>query len=188
VRPATPAAAPLRSPVADWFFDSWSQVLRVLVVGALAYIALVIILRITGKRTLSKMNAFDFIITVALGSTLATILLSNEVTLLQGIAALAFLTFAQFLVTWLTLRSPRFASLVKSDPAMLVYRGRFLRAAMRRERVTEEEVLAAIRNANQASVEHVEAVVLETEGTLSVILRGEGEATALEPVVRPQEG
>jgi uncharacterized membrane protein YcaP (DUF421 family) len=61
------------------FFDSWDGLLRVVVVGILAYTGLVLLLRISGKRTLSKMNAFDFVVTVALGSTLATILLSSDV-------------------------------------------------------------------------------------------------------------
>ena len=67
------------------FFDSWAGLLRVLVVGTLAYAALVLLLRVTGKRTLSKMNAFDLIVTVALGSTLATVLLSKDVALAEGV-------------------------------------------------------------------------------------------------------
>ena len=55
------------------FFDSWTALGRVLLVGTLAYVALVAILRISGKRTLTKLNAFDLVVTVALGSTLATI-------------------------------------------------------------------------------------------------------------------
>ena len=66
------------------FFDDWNGLLRTLVVGILAYIAIVVLLRVTGKRTLSKMNAFDFIVTVALGSTLATVLLSQDVALAEG--------------------------------------------------------------------------------------------------------
>lgn len=67
-------------------FDSWSGVLRVLVVGTLAYLALVAWLRVTEKRTVSKWNAFDLIVTIALGSTLATVLLSKQVALVEGLA------------------------------------------------------------------------------------------------------
>jgi hypothetical protein len=65
-------------------FDDWSGLLRVLIVGTSAYVGLVTLLRFTGKRTLSKMNAFDMIVTVALGSTLATVLLSSDVALAEG--------------------------------------------------------------------------------------------------------
>ena len=61
------------------FFESGSALLRTLIVGSLAYMALVFLLRVSGKRTLSKWNAFDLVVTVAFGSTLATALLSMGV-------------------------------------------------------------------------------------------------------------
>jgi uncharacterized membrane protein YcaP (DUF421 family) len=61
------------------FFETWSGLARVLVAGICAYAALVLMLRVSGKRTFSKMNAFDFIVTVALGSTLSGVLLSKDV-------------------------------------------------------------------------------------------------------------
>lgn len=59
------------------FFDSWATLFRTFLVGVMAYVILAAFLRVSGKRTLSKMNAFDLIVTVALGSTLATVLLSK---------------------------------------------------------------------------------------------------------------
>ena len=81
------------------FFDDWGGLVRVAVVGLLAYIGLVLLLRISGKRTLSKMNAFDLVVTVALGSTLATILLSSAVALAEGLLAFVVLISLQFAVT-----------------------------------------------------------------------------------------
>jgi uncharacterized membrane protein YcaP (DUF421 family) len=78
------------------FFDSWSGIGRTVVVGVLAYLGLVVLLRSSGKRTLSKMNAFDFVVTVALGSTLATSLLSREVALVEAMVAFAVLVCAQY--------------------------------------------------------------------------------------------
>ncbi len=66
------------------FFDSWETLLRTLTVGVLSYVVMVVFLRMSGKRTLSKMNAFDFVVTVALGSTLATMLLNRNVALAEG--------------------------------------------------------------------------------------------------------
>ncbi len=155
------------------FFDSWQGLARVALVGIPAYAALILLLRISGKRTLSKMNAFDLIVTVALGSTLASILASKDVALVEGIAALALLVALQFIVAWGATRSATVDRLVKAEPVLLLYRGTFLRAAMRRERVTEGEILAAIRRAHAGTIEEVEAVVIETAGHLSVVL-GDG--------------
>src|SRR5690348_14738538 len=115
------------------FFDTWAGLGRILTVGTLAYVALVAILRISGKRTLTKLNAFDLVVTVALGSTLATVLLSKSVALAEGVLALALLVFLQFAITWLSVRSPSFQSLVKSEPTLIMHRGRPLDAAMREQ-------------------------------------------------------
>ena len=158
-------------------FESWAGLGRVVVIGVLAYAALVVLLRISGKRTLAKMNAFDFVVTVALGSTLATVLLSKDVALAEGALAFAVLIGLQYLLAWLGRRSDRIEALIKSEPALLLYRGRFLEHAMRQERLAQVEVLAAIRQQGIADVEDVEAVVLETDGSFSVIRRT-GEAPA----------
>ncbi|CAM3531759.1 DUF421 domain-containing protein [Paracoccus nototheniae] len=89
------------------FFDNWPSLLRIPLVGLLAYMALIIMLRASGKRTLSKMNAFDLVVTVALGSTLSTILLNASIPLLEGILALAPRVSLQYAITWLSVRSAR---------------------------------------------------------------------------------
>jgi uncharacterized membrane protein YcaP (DUF421 family) len=162
------------------FFDSWAGLARTAIVGVVAYAALVVLLRVSGKRTLSKMNAFDLIVTVALGSTLATILLSRDVALAEGILALAVLIGLQYLIAALSVRSPAVSRLVKSEPRLLLYQGRFLHRAMRDERVVEAEVLAAIRQQGIAALPAVEAVVLETDGSMTVVPRADGSTDALD--------
>jgi uncharacterized membrane protein YcaP (DUF421 family) len=152
------------------FFDNWTTLARTLIIGVMAYTALVLLLRVSGKRTLSKMNAFDLIVTVALGSTLATILLSKDVVLAQGLLALGLLIGMQYAVTWLSVRLPRLAQIVKNEPSLLFYQGRYLPAALQRERVTASEVRAAIRAQGQTDLAAVSAVVLETDGSITVML------------------
>jgi uncharacterized membrane protein YcaP (DUF421 family) len=167
-------------------FDSWTGLGRILIVGTLAYAALVLLLRISGKRTLTKLNAFDLIVTVALGSTLATVLLSSSVALAEGVAALALLILLQYLIAWLSVRSPTFQSLIKSEPRLLMHRGRYLYGAMKAERITREEILAALRASGAADVSRIAAVVLETDGTLSVIPEADpsGDVATLDTVRR----
>ncbi|SCY93535.1 DUF421 domain-containing protein [Microvirga guangxiensis] len=151
------------------FFDSWAGLGRVLAVGTLAYVALVAILRISGKRTLTKLNAFDLVVTVALGSTLATVLLSKSIALAEGVLAMALLVLLQFVITWLSVRSPGFQNLVKSEPTLLMHQGRFLEGAIRSQRITRDEVMAALRSNGVTDVADVAAVILETDGTMAVI-------------------
>ena len=88
------------------FFDNWKVLFRTGAIGIMAYVSMIFLLRISGKRTLSKMNAFDLVVTVSLGSILATILLNQEVTLAQGVLAFALLIAMQFAVTWSSVRVP----------------------------------------------------------------------------------
>jgi uncharacterized membrane protein YcaP (DUF421 family) len=153
------------------FFSGFDGTWRTLIVGLCAYVCLVAVLRISGKRILSKMNAFDLVVTVALGSTLATILLSKDVELAEGVAAFLLLAGAQFAVTWTSLRSRNFRRWIKAEPRALLRNGEFLPNALRDERVTEDEVEAAIRGAGHAGPDAIALVMLETDGSMSVVPR-----------------
>ena len=163
------------------FFSSWMSLLRVGVVGALAYPALIAVLRISGKRTLAKLNAFDLVVTVALGSTFATILLSKDVALLEGVLAFAVLATLQFLVAWASKRWKGVENLAKSTPRALLVDGAYRSDALRAERITPEEIMAAVRSSGHGDLAGIAAVVLETDGSLSVVplsKRGDGSALA----------
>lgn len=153
----------------NWFFNSWSEMILVLGVGVLAYVALVLMLRVSGKRTLSKMNGFDLVVTVALGSTLATIILSKNTSLSEGILAMGSLIFLQYAITWLSVRSKTVMNLVKNEPTLLVYKGNTIDYALKKERITHEEIFQALRAQNVGSINEVHSVVLETDGNFSII-------------------
>ena len=80
----------------------------------------------------------------------------------------------QYAVAWLSVRSPRFSGMVKSEPSLLLHRDRFLNGAMRRRRVTHDEVVSALRSSGLARPEDAAAVVLETDGSLSVVKATDG--------------
>jgi uncharacterized membrane protein YcaP (DUF421 family) len=151
------------------FFHGWSQAGRALVLAVLAYLTLVILLRVTGKRTLTKLNVFDFVFVVALGSALSTTILSPDVSLVDGIITLGTLIGLQILLSWLCVRSHWLDKVINGLPVLLMHRGKFLRDVMQRERVTEEEIRAAIRNAGVGDIDAADSVVLETDGTFSVV-------------------
>jgi uncharacterized membrane protein YcaP (DUF421 family) len=164
-------------------FDSVTGLARVILLGASAYIALITILRISGKRTLAKMNAFDLVVTIALGSTLATILLTKDVALAEGVIAFAVLVLLQFVIAFLAIRSGRVERLVKSQARILLTDGAIDQRALRKERVTESEVHCAVRAAGFGDLSKVAAVVLETDGSFSVVaLADAGDRSALQSV------
>lgn len=167
------------------WFDGWESLLRILIHGTLGYIALVFMLRLSGKRTLSKMNAFDFVITIALGSAFATLLISDMVPLINGVVAIALLVTLQWVASSIYVRSERFESIVKGSPQLVYWKGEYLEDVLRRERITHEEVQAAMRDNSMANGSGA-AAVLETDGSLSVVPLGNGEwVEAMERVRSP---
>lgn len=156
----------------DWsamIFQGWEGIVRTILVGTLAYATLVLFLRISGKRTLAKLNAFDLVVTVALGSTLSAILLQESIALAEGATALGLLIVLQYLVTFASVRSPSVAKAIRSEPTLIAHKGSFCHAAMIRQRITEDEVLSAVRSNGANDLQSIEAVVLESDGTLSIV-------------------
>ena len=160
--------------LSSMFFQGWEGIVRTLIVGVLAYVGLVAFLRVSGKRTLAKLNAFDLVVTVALGSTLAAILLQEDIALAEGATALALLIFMQYLVAFVSVRWPGFARVVRSEATLLVRDGDVCHGALRRERLTEEEILSAIRSQGGHAIADAETVILESDGTVSVALKPDG--------------
>lgn len=175
------------------FFDDIGDIGRVVALGGLAYLVLVTVLRVSGKRTLAKLNAFDLVVTVAFGSVLATSFLSQTVSLAESAAAFATLALAQFAVAKASVLRPVFGRAVRARPTALLVDGRMCQDALRAERVTPADVRAAIRRAGMADTEGVAAVVLETDGSISVVGDAQAGANALAdvagwPASRPERG
>ncbi|MGY1747670.1 MULTISPECIES: DUF421 domain-containing protein [unclassified Modestobacter] len=170
------------------WFDSWSDLGRVLAVGTSAYVTVILVLRLSGKRTLAKLNAFDLVVTVALGSVLATILLSSDVAWAEGAVALGLLASLQLVVAWVTSRRPQLRDAVTAHPALLLYRGQLQPDVLREQRMSEAEVRQAVRASGQGDLSKIAAVVLESDGTVSVVPEsalGDGSALAQVPGTTP---
>lgn len=166
------------------WFDSWSAVLRIALVGAASYVALVLLLRIGGKRVLAKLNAFDMVVTVALGSILASAVLSKDMSYVDALTGMVLLIGAQWLVTRLTTSLPGGRRFINAEPTLVLVDGLIIESALSGARLTRGEVMQAVRSSGQGGFDALAAVVLEPDGSLSVIPRsavGDGHALAEVP-------
>ena len=159
------AAANVHAP---FFFDGWYNIGRTVMLSVMGFAALIVMLRVSGKRTLSKLNVFDFVFVVAVGSVFAATIIEKDVTLVEGMFALATLIAIQVLLAEIAARSELADRIINGHPTLLFSHGKFIPRALKRERITEGEVRAAIREKGITRVEDVDAVVLENDGTLSV--------------------
>jgi uncharacterized membrane protein YcaP (DUF421 family) len=168
-----------------FWFGGWPPIGRILVVGTLMYVALVLLLRISGSRTLSSMNVFDFIVTVAIGAAFGRSLTTRAVALAEALTAFALLVALQYAVAWAQTRWTHFMGIVTNPPSLVYFRGEFLRKTMRQQRVTEALLRTAVRKQHLGSMKEVEAIVLESSGEFSVI-RSIGDGSALGEAIQEQ--
>jgi uncharacterized membrane protein YcaP (DUF421 family) len=124
------------------------------------------------------MNPGDFVVTVAIGSVTASLILHGDISLAQGLAALGALLGLQFLTERLTSRFQKLREVVDGRPILLAYSGHLLPHNMQEENIHEEDILAAARQHGVGRLEDLHAVVLEVDGTFSVIpIKDAGDGT-----------
>ena len=151
------------------FFESWESILRTLITCLFAYAGLILMLRIVGSRSLSQLNAFDFIITVAMGSTLASVILNKNIVLFDGLAAFAMLLGLQALINILSRKIEGFRSVINMPPALMFYKGKYLEDQMKKHRTTRDEILQVLRSEGFGHIDEIDAIVLENNGKFTVI-------------------
>ncbi|HEY2093934.1 MAG TPA: YetF domain-containing protein [Thermoanaerobaculia bacterium] len=159
--------------------------LHTFVAAVTVYVGLSIVLRLAGKRTLATLHVFDFVIVIALGSTMATIVTSKDISAGQAVIALAVPVSLELLVAYIAARSRRFEHVATSTAVMLVEDGQYLHDMMLQEAFSEDEVNHAIRRQGLGSIGDVAAVVLEPNGELTVVARGKvGDGSMLANIPR----
>lgn len=144
--------------------------LRAFCLSAAAMVWIVLLVRINGLRSFSKMTNFDFVMTVAIGSLLAGASQSTEWTaFFQTLLAMATLFFVQWLTARLRKASDTFEEAVQNSPILIMRDGEFLHDALDSSRVAKSDLIAKLREANVLSFDQVRAAVLETTGDVSIL-------------------
>ncbi len=152
-----------------WITSGWELVPWVLFSVAAAYFAILLYTRIVGLRSLSKMSAADFIMTLAIGSIFASTVSLSSPSLLIGLTALAAIYFGQWLVASLRRRSKLISKLVDNDPILLMAGSNILDHNLKRANVTRNDLFSKLREANALNYDQVLAVVFESTGDISVL-------------------
>lgn len=141
--------------------------------GIVLFFILYILARTLGKKLTSQMTLFDFIAGITLGSMTATTFLSPSVSLHRGILGLGLFSGLVFLIDHLTLKSLLVRRIFNSEATVLMKNGRIQLKEMKKARFTVDELIAELRKTGVFSFTHVEAAVLETDGTVSVLKKAE---------------
>ena len=156
----------------ELLFKDWETLGHIATCATISFLVLFAFIRISGKRTLAKLNAFDFVVSVTLGSTLSSMMLL-KVTVSEGLVALIIIIALQYVLAFLAKKSKFMEKAINSTPTLLFYNGKFLTSAMKRELITEEEIYSEIRKYRMERIEDVRAVVMELNGEMTVIKKSD---------------
>ena len=166
--------------MAAWFLTTLPDLLAVILSTLGIFVTLIVLTRLIGLRSFSKMSSFDFALTVAIGSIIASTILTKSPPLIQAMTALATVYVVQFSVSWLRKRTSWLSRLDDNEPLLLMAGSEMLHDNLEEARVTEDDVWAKLREANVLHPGQVRAVVFETTGDISV-LHGDDGGVPLDP-------
>ncbi len=151
------------------FFDNIDKLGRIVLTTVMVYVLIVLVTKVSGKRSTSQLNNFDWIVTVMIGSIGASTILLKDIPFVEGVSSILVLYLLQFLVTKYASISPQFSSFILSEPRIVFYQGQFLPDAMRTERLTRQEIECAMRSEGVHRFDDVEAIVFESDAKLTII-------------------
>lgn len=138
--------------------------------ATIIYIILLILSRIMGKKMISQMTFFDFVVGITIGSVAANSSLGPyNSSLAAGITVLVVLTALVILIGYIHIKSFRFRKLVDSEPVVVIERGQIVDKNLKRERFSILELTALLRQKNIFNIADVEFAILEHDGKLSVL-------------------
>jgi uncharacterized membrane protein YcaP (DUF421 family) len=149
----------------------WSQLLWTALRALVVYALMLAVIRLLGKRTVGNFSAFDLLVALMLGELVDEVIY-GDVGMAQGVVAILTLAAVEYANSWLSYASPRAARVLEGEPTPIVRSGQLLREGMRKERLNEDDVMAALRLEGVDDVAQVELATVETDGEVSVLKAG----------------
>lgn len=155
------------------FWDGWDPIVHTLLTVTVGYLALLLLLRVSGPRTTAAMTPLDLIIAVTIGSAFGRTVTAVDVPLAQMLVTLLMLVLLHWILAWFRGRSPKMRRFVDSQPVLVYYQGDYQLGAMRKHQLVQDDVHTAARQSGYGSMDEVEAVILQQDGTLGMIASGQ---------------
>ena len=152
-----------------WFAIEWQQALGISLSALGLYGGLIVFTRLMGLRSFSKLSSYDFAMTVAIGSILASTILSDSPSLAQGLVAVAVLFLIQGTISVIRRKSKPLKSLIDNQAIILIAHGEYFCDNLKEANLTKNDVQEVLRKNGLKSKSEVFAVIMETTGDMSVI-------------------
>ena len=149
----------------------FSDILQTVLQSLISVVILFVLTRIMGKKQLSQLTFFDYVVGISIGSIAAAFAVDPSIGYVRGVTALVVYALFPIVLSLIALKSYRARKLLDGKPTILIYNGQLLEANLRKAKLTVNDVLEECRQNNAFNVADVEFAVLETDGRVSVQLK-----------------
>ncbi|KAA9015741.1 DUF421 domain-containing protein [Niallia endozanthoxylica] len=135
----------------------------------LSFLILFVLARILGKKQISQLTFFDYVVGIAIGDMASTISIDPSMHFLDGVIGLVVYTALSLLFIYGALKSFKIRELVESSPSILVKNGKIMEESLAKHKLTYDDLLNGLRVQGAFSLSEVELAILETDGQISVM-------------------
>lgn len=159
----------------DWkaIFLPDIPLIEIVVRGSIMYLALFILLRVILKRQSGTLGITDLLLITLLADASQNGMAGDYKSISNGIVLVATIIFWDFALDWLSYKSPGFQRLIEAPPLLLVKNGQLLRRNMRKELITDEDLLMQLREQGISDISKVKEAYMESDGHISVVEKKE---------------
>lgn len=147
----------------------WEFVAR----GVIIYLAVLLLLRLTGKRQVGQFTPFDLVLLLLISEAVSNSLSGDDDSITGAVISVTTMLVLNQVLGWITTRSVRFERLIEGRPQFLIESGHVQYDVLKRESLSKNDLLAAIRREGCFTPDEVEYAVLETSGRISVRKKGD---------------
>lgn len=146
-----------------------SSLIDVAIRTSIIYLVVIICLKLLGKKELSQISVVDLVFILLISNAVQNAMVGDNTTVEGGIFAALALVVVNFIFRYVNYRSSRFRKTIQGDPVLLIYEGTLMIKNLEKEKITLEELMAALREHGVSKVEEVKLAMLEIDGNISVV-------------------
>jgi len=154
---------------------------RIVFSTLVVYIFIVVAIRLFGKKELAQLSVADMVFILLISNAVQNAMVGPDATLLGGLVAASTLFVVNYILKYLLFKFPKLSIIVEGDATMLVYKGKILESHLKRAKISESELMEAIREHGVASVKEVDLAILEVDGNISVLSNSYQKKTVKHP-------
>jgi len=142
---------------------------RIIVSTLAVYLFIVIAIRLFGKKELAQLSVVDLVFILLISNSVQNAMVGPDSTLSGGLVAASSLFIVNYILKYLQYRFPKFGKIVQGDATMLIYQGKMLKTHMKNVKISEDELMEAVREHGVATVKDVDLAIMEVDGSISVL-------------------